>query len=142
MTQREYEPIVLEMPATYTHLELLEPCVRLLVKQISGLAEPDVVAYNLMLGVHEICTNITRHAYHNEPGGRLSVTMAYEAATRQIVIQIEDHGAPFDPSSVPPPNLEQGQAGGYGLFLVRQLFDDVSYCTEPGKNTWRLVKAL
>jgi anti-sigma regulatory factor (Ser/Thr protein kinase) len=40
------------------------------------------------------------------------------------------------------PNLEQPGERGMGIFLIRQLMDEVVYEPQPGANYWRLRKQL
>lgn len=58
-----------------------------------------------------------------------------------IVMHSVDTGKPFDLESVIPPDLNVPKEGGYGIWIVRRLMDEVAY-TRTGKseNHWRLVK--
>jgi len=48
-----------------------------------------------------------------------------------LVIKIRDWGKPFDPHSVSPPEIEsellERKMGGLGIFLIRQMMDEVRY---------------
>jgi serine/threonine-protein kinase RsbW len=49
----------------------------------------------------------------------------------ELIITMRDHGLPFDPASVKPPNLtadlSERQIGGLGVYLMRKLMDEVRY---------------
>jgi len=52
----------------------------------------------------------------------------------------------FDPLSVPEPDLdsdlENRRIGGLGIFLIRQLMDEVSYRYKDWKNILVLIKRM
>jgi serine/threonine-protein kinase RsbW len=84
--------------------------------------------YSLKLAVDEACTNIVQHAYGGQ-GGEIEVTV--EAEEEGVRITLLDWGEAFDPGSIPTPDitasLEQRPLGGLGLFLMRQLMDEVHF---------------
>ncbi len=62
-----------------------------------------------------------------------------------LTIILRDHGDSFDPASVPEPDLtcdlEDRRVGGLGVYLIRQLMDEVSYERPSGAgNVLVLVK--
>jgi serine/threonine-protein kinase RsbW len=138
----EPDTIRLDVPATYRYLNVVGACITEVLARVEGLAEPAMVAYRVNLAVHEICANIVEHAYAGQPEGRIAVTVVLITQPRSLIIDLHDTGRSFDPACVLAPNLNEGQVGGYGLFLVRELMDDVIYQPQPGSNCWRLVKGL
>lgn len=83
---------------------------------------------DLQLAVDEICSNVVRHGYGGQ-GGRLEITV--QAVAEGIQLIVRDWGAAFDPDAVAAPDvdapLERRSLGGLGLFLVRQLMDEVRF---------------
>jgi serine/threonine-protein kinase RsbW len=63
-----------------------------------------------------------------------------------MILTIEDDGPPFDPLSLPPPDvtasLEERRVGGLGVFLVRQMMDEVSYQRTGKRNQLRTSKRV
>jgi serine/threonine-protein kinase RsbW len=107
-----------------------------------GLSEP--VIYDLRLAVDEACSNVVRHAYRGQ-GGRIQVTI--EPVECGVQVLVRDWGQPFDPAAVPAPDvtarLEQRSLGGLGLFLIRQMMDEVEFSFDHAEgNTLRMVKLL
>ncbi len=100
-------------------------------------------SYDIQMAVDEACANIIAYAYASAEEGTidLEVSCAPEACT----ITIRDRGVPFDPATVPPPDveapLEDRAIGGLGLYLMRRLMDEVAFefSAEHG-NTLRMVK--
>lgn len=141
-TMKQANVILLELPAAYSSLETLRDELRAMLTDIDGMLEPDVTIYNIQLAVNEIFTNIAEHAYADRSDGQVAVTLLFNDESRQFTIVLHDTGASFDPSTVPAPDLESPQEGGYGLFIVRSLMDDVIYTSGPDGNLWQLVKQL
>jgi anti-sigma regulatory factor (Ser/Thr protein kinase) len=136
------DPTRFELPAAYSSLEALGERLRATLARIDGLPEPDVTIYNIQLAADEIFANIAGHAYEDRADGWVSVSLAFDAASRRFMVELHDTGAPFDPSSVPAPDLDTLSEGGYGLFLAQTLMDDVIYTTRPDGNCWLLIKQL
>lgn len=129
----------LEIPATHKYLNVIGSCIHAMLDREQGLAERDSLFYNIELAVHEACTNIVEHAYAGI-SGRIELTFTLFEEPRQFIVELRDRGQSFNLADVATPNLEQPQTSGYGLFLVHQLMDEVTYHPEPGNNRWRLVK--
>jgi anti-anti-sigma factor len=93
----------------------------------AGLDENEV--FHCQMAVDEACTNIIEHAYGGQGTGDIELTCLVEPGS--CVIQIVDHGKPFDPDRVPKPKLEakldEIKPGGIGLHLMRRLMDEVHF---------------
>ncbi len=129
------------IPANLNYLPIIGPCLNALLKDTTPPPQEDNLPYSLELAVYETCTNIVQHAYHDY-AGRIDLELSLEKQPQRLIIDLYDTGRSFNMSAVPQPNLEFPQEHGYGLFLVHQLMDDVSYQPESGKNHWRLIKYL
>jgi len=103
-----------------------------------GFDEEAVAAWQLALD--EALTNIIRHAYEGR-GGPIRVETDFDGERMRVVV--EDEGLRFDLSAYAPPDLETASIGGYGIFLMQRVLDDVAYDTSPPKGTrLTLVKRL
>lgn len=133
--------IRLQLPANFKYLNVLGACVGAMLDRVEDLADREIVAYNVELALHETCTNIVAHAYAGKTG-RIDVALHLEDDPRRLVIDLTDNGISFNLDATPVPNLAEAQVNGYGLFLIRELLDEVTY--EPGEeeNHWHLVKLL
>ena len=97
------------------------------------------------LAVDEACTNIIQHAYSGE--SEKSIRILFSVSGNDLVIKIRDWGKPFDPDSVPPPDREselfERKLGGLGVFLIRQMMDEIRYVFYPGRyNELTMTKYL
>jgi anti-sigma regulatory factor (Ser/Thr protein kinase) len=89
----------------------------------------------------EALVNIYHHAYPDADG---EVMLTCTVNTQQrCIMEIVDHGVPFDMLSRPEPDLTSDlahrQGGGLGVFLIRKVMDEVTYRQESGQNILRLV---
>ena len=97
--------------------------------------EEDV--YGIQLAVHECLTNIVVHAY-GDVKGDINITLTLD--DKQFSIELQDEGRQFSIEDIKHPDLENGQIHGYGIFLMHELMDDVTYTPIPGANRWHLAK--
>ncbi len=135
--------IRIDIPATHQHLNVLGACLNALLERIDALSDREMLTYNLELALHETCTNIVEHAYDSCQDGRIRASLSVvDQPRRQLVVDLHDSGRSFDINGVRHPNLDSAQIHGYGLFLMRQLLDEVIYTPSKGNNHWRLVKNL
>ena len=91
----------------------------------------------------EIFNNVAIHAYQRRGGG--SIEIAIIPGDRELVIELEDQGHPFDIDEVPalPSELDPDALpeGGMGIHIAKTMLDEMTY--EPGPpNLWRLCKRL
>lgn len=98
---------------------------------------PDVV-----LAVDEAASNIVLHGYKGQKG---IIRVEVEREGDALVVRLRDEAAPFDPNTIPPPDLtlplEQRPVGGMGIYLTRQVMDEVVHrITRQGGNELTLIK--
>ena len=98
---------------------------------VAGLDEE--CTFEVQMAVDEACTNSIQHAYRGHNTGELRVCCFREGD--DFVVEITDFGAPFDPQSIPAPDvtgpLEERSIGGLGVYLMRQLMDSVQFRADP-----------
>jgi serine/threonine-protein kinase RsbW len=103
-------------------------------------------AAQLGLALDELATNAISYGFEPcvEIEAAVRITLAHDGDT--VRATIEDSGRPFDPLSVPEPDisasLDARSIGGLGVHLVRQVVDEVAYERADGRNRVRLCKRL
>jgi serine/threonine-protein kinase RsbW len=142
-SDRSQYTLRLEIPALYDRLTILKDSLDLLFKRANwpGGPEKDSLLHQIRLAIHENCTNIIEHAYHGQ-SGVIEVLYTLQKKPARFIVDLYDHGQSFDISIVTSPDLSQANNRGYGLFLIHQLMDEVSYDPLHGLNHWRLIKNL
>lgn len=101
-------------------------------------------ANEITLALEEILANIQSYAYTDKDEHEITVILSL--TDTEFTAKIIDDGRPFDPLSVPEPDinapLETRKVGGVGLFLVRKLMDKIEYRRKEGKNILTATKSL
>jgi serine/threonine-protein kinase RsbW len=97
----------------------------------------------IILAVDEAVTNIIEHGYDQGVDG--TIELEIESEESQFKVVIRDTGRVFNPESVPNPDMKEhlkaGRKKGLGLFLMRQIMDEVRYRYKDGvQNELTLVK--
>jgi serine/threonine-protein kinase RsbW len=92
---------------------------------------------NLRVGVAEVLANAI--LYGNDGDAEKRVRVEVELTREELTLVVYDEGGGFDPHTVPDPTLPENleRTGGRGIFLLRELMDEVRY-NECG-NCVRLV---
>jgi len=109
--------------------------------EAAGLDARDV--YAVQLAVDEACSNVIEHAYGDEGCGDIECTC--RICEDGLTVMLRDHGRPFDPTSVPEPDLHASLAHhpgrGLGLYFMRKLMDEVRFeFTPDAGNVLTMVK--
>ena len=98
----------------------------------------------LGMAVEEIYVNIASYAYGSSNGSAV-ICVTTEKDPGRVEIVITDTGAPYNPLEKPDPDLamevEDRQFGGFGIFMVKNAMDDVTYAREDGKNILTIRKS-
>jgi serine/threonine-protein kinase RsbW len=96
------------------------------------------------LSVDEACTNVIEHAYAYNTQGKITVTCSLIG--ERFSVTIEDNGAPFDPTTIPTPDvnqdLDERKAGGLGIYFMKRFMDEVKYSRVDDKNLLTLTKNI
>ena len=108
--------------------------IRQLVKEKAQAANlSKKAAYNLMLALDEIVTNIVLYGYE-QAGKEGVVEVMTEQTEGQLKIIVEDDATPFDPLQRDLPDesefskpLEERSIGGMGIFLTINGVDSFQY---------------
>jgi serine/threonine-protein kinase RsbW len=90
----------------------------------------DDIYGNIMVAVTESVNNAIRHGNKFDKDKNVYLSLFVEP--KQLKFEIEDEGNGFDPEALSDPtapeNLEN--PGGRGIFLMRNLCDDVSFSND------------
>lgn len=129
------------VPAEAAQLAVLN---RFLQEFSAGAGLTPGCVQTLELALEEIFMNVVMHGA--QPGLTPRVEVSLSVASDMVTMAVEDDGPPFDPLSLPPPDLTVGledrRVGGLGVYLVREVMDEVSYARIGGRNQLRMSKRL
>ncbi|MGH1366181.1 MAG: ATP-binding protein [Calditrichia bacterium] len=94
---------------------------------------------DLELVICEAAANAIKHG--GESGGRNFAMLTFEIGDSSLKINVRDQGKGFDIGEIPEPDFDSVPEGGYGIYIMRTIMDDVSYNTgDDGWNTLTLIK--
>lgn len=108
------------------------------LKRFDG--DRDMLAYHINLVLTEAMVNAIKHANANDPDKMVHVYI--NITDQDLLIRVFDDGQGFDINSIPPPDFEQLEDRGRGIFIIKQLMDTVKYEQIEGGNMLEMTKCL
>ncbi|MCS6823400.1 MAG: ATP-binding protein [Cytophagaceae bacterium] len=87
----------------------------------------DDIYGNIMVAVTESVNNAIKHGNNCDKNKNVTLIAEYEDNLVRFIV--EDEGPGFDPDNLPDPTAPEniGKLGGRGIFLMKQLSDEVHY---------------
>jgi anti-sigma regulatory factor (Ser/Thr protein kinase) len=125
-------------------LENLETLIEFVIKEAQAMGFDKKKIFQLRLATEEALVNIINYAYPDKTG---AIELALVRKDKDsLVIQITDWGFEYNPLLRPDPNkclpLEERKIGGWGVYLIKQIMDEVTYKRENEQNILTMVKKL
>lgn len=87
----------------------------------------------LELVISEALSNVVKHAYGGNEGHEIHLSVTID--DEKLSLTIRDFGQRFDPTTYTPPDLDNPAEGGYGVYLIQELMDEVTYDTSLPEGT-------
>ncbi len=95
------------------------------------------------LALEEVFMNVVMHG---APSGAALVEVLLHLDGGRLAMTIADNGPPFDPLSLPAPDVTAGlherRIGGQGVHLVRQMMDSVGYRRDGTRNILTMAREI
>jgi sigma-B regulation protein RsbU (phosphoserine phosphatase) len=105
---------------------------------------PRAVSGKVNVILDELLTNIVSYAYRDEAEHEISIRA--ELSESLLRLTIDDDGVPFNPFLEAAPDtslaMDEREAGGLGIHLVRSMVDEVSYQRRIDGNSVTLATRL
>ena len=99
----------------------------------------------LHLACEEAMVNIIHYAYGDEVGD-IEIVYEFIAEEAKLILKLIDAGVAFNPLEEEEPDVdiavEERAIGGLGIYMVKQVMDEVEYKRDEGKNILILIKDL
>jgi serine/threonine-protein kinase RsbW len=102
--------------------------------------DKETLAYHLNLVLTEAMVNAIKHSGPKEPEKLVRIVITLHAD--DLTIRVYDDGQGFDINTIPPPNFDELEDRGRGIFLIRSLMDSVYYHKECQENILEMKKKL
>lgn len=101
--------------------------------------------FQIQVAIEEIFVNIVRYSGLSS-NDAIEVRCEVLDKPLRIAVSFIDGGVPFNPLLSDDPDISpeglMEREGGLGIFMVKQMMDDVSYVREDGKNLLTITKGL
>ena len=95
------------------------------------------------IAVEEVFVNIANYAYGEETG-EMTLSAETAEAPKSITLSFFDRGTPYDPLAKEDPDItlpaSERPIGGLGIFMVKNIADELSYEYKDGQNVFTFVK--
>lgn len=132
----------IELAAT---IENLDQSLDFVVDGIVSAGVDKKMAGKIRLACEEVFVNVIHYAYPEKQGNML-VSYDLSGDGKELLIRVEDKGIPFNPLEKEDPDvelpLEERQIGGLGIFMVRNIMDELSYAREEDTNILVMRKSM
>ncbi len=117
----------------------------LFIEELGERREFDMaLVMNLNLALEEVVSNIILYAYPQKMDEEVSIKC--REVDDLLIFTISDGGVEFDPTKVDQADItlsaEERGIGGLGIFIVRQIMDEVKYERVENKNILIITKKL
>jgi serine/threonine-protein kinase RsbW len=117
--------LVLELP---TDIQSIESAVEFVMSRCDSCRTRERrVSLNFRVGLTEALANAMLYGNAHDPSK--SVVVVLSVGEGRLQATVRDQGAGFDPSAIPDPTRPENitRSCGRGLYLMRQLLDEVSF---------------
>ena len=122
--------------------ENLEAAREFIDTELQAADCPAKTRAQITLAFEEIFVNIAHYAYQPRSGD----VVIRVAVGDEVVLEFEDGGKPYNPLKKNNPDISAGAeerpVGGLGIFMAKNVMDDMEYRHENNKNILVVRKAL
>lgn len=132
----------MKIPALVENIETVTEFVN---EYLESLDCPLKIQMKIAIVIDEIFSNISYYAYGEEKG---EVIIRIEKRENPYGVQLTflDHGMPYDLLKVDEPDIslsvDERQIGGMGIFMVKNIMDEISYEYADGQNVLKMCKMI
>lgn len=127
------------------NVELIDKMIDPIISCLEEIEVEHKKIYQVTLALEEIFANISKYAY---PSGEGMIDIFYEIDKdeKQLKVIIKDKGTAFNPLEKEDPDLgasvSERKIGGLGIYIVKNIIDDIQYQRINNENVLKLIKQL
>ena len=118
-------------------LDNLEKVLDFIHEELARRLCPISAQNQLDIAMEELYVNICNYAY-GDGTGDCRVDYVYNTNPNSITVSLADWGAPFDPlrkeDPEKPSSIQEAKIGGLGIFLAKNLTEDITYLRDGDMN--------
>ena len=86
---------------------------------------------SIVIALNEACMNVIQHGYQGNTTGDYEIRVAHHKIRDAMSFELLDHAPPVDPATLVSRPLDDIRPGGLGVYFIRQLMDEMEFCTPP-----------
>jgi serine/threonine-protein kinase RsbW len=132
--------LTLKIKRDLAHLYLATETAKWICQSLCVPPLDQELMYAIELTVSEACTNAIKHAVTTAAIDNL--TIVYQVYGQKLIIIVKDQGPGYDIDNIPLPDFDEHPEGGYGIFLIKSMMDEVNYYQKNGLNNLKMIKYL
>lgn len=127
------------------NIELVEDMIDPIISSLREIGVEHKKIYQVNLALEEILVNIAKYAYPDDKG---IIDISYEIGddNKQLIVVIKDKGIEFNPLEKEDPDIEASvenrKIGGLGIYIVKNIMDDIKYQRSNNENVLEIIKKL
>jgi anti-sigma regulatory factor (Ser/Thr protein kinase) len=110
---------------------------------MESLSHQERSEVEMSIAVDEIFSNVAYYAY-GENVGVVTIAVDINEDERAVSVAFIDEGLAYDPLGATDPDIllsdDERTVGGYGIFLVKKIMDEVTYRRAGNKNILTVTK--
>ena len=126
-------------------VEALSDVLGFVDQTLESYACPMKIQMAVCVAIEEVFVNVAHYAYEGVEGD-MTLSIGFDAESREITFKMTDNGIPFDPLKKPDPDItlsaEDREIGGLGIFIAKRTMDTIAYAYENGKNVLTMIKKI
>ena len=106
-----------------SEVEQIDDARRWVTDHARAAGVDDDAIFDLELALTEALANVVAHAYSGEPDHE--ILLGVVVGDDRVEVSVRDWGRPFDRAAYEPRDLDDPGEGGYGVYLIDELMDQV-----------------
>ena len=122
-----------EILSVDSRLDAIDAARRWVAERVRSVGATDETIGEIELALTEALANVIEHGYEGDETQKIEVGVAVEGD--RLRISVRDWGRQADPTAFEQRDLDDPGEGGYGVFLMEQLMDDVTREPQPDGGT-------
>ncbi len=131
----------IRVPNQTRYLSLIGKIGEDIVKGLNRLKnDKETLAYELNLVLTEAMVNAIKHGHVNNQDQSVHIFMTI--TDDELMVKVFDHGQGFDINEIQPPDFDNPDDQGRGIYIIKCIMDSVSYKKYDKYNVLEMSKKL
>ncbi len=122
-----------EVLTVESRLDMIDAARTWVTERVRAVGANDDTVGEIELALTEALANVIEHGYEGDESQKIEVGVEVEG--ERLRISVRDWGRQADPGAFEQRDLDDPGEGGYGVFLMEQLMDDVTREPQPDGGT-------